>query len=327
MTIDRRAFNGLLGLSATGLVLRPGAGFAQAPAPLKGLEILAPSSPGSGYDQLSRTIQAVLTEEKLATEIQVLNVAGGGGTVGLAQFATGRKRGANLLVIGFALVGGILTTKSPLSLTALTPVARLMGEASVIVTGENSPFKSMADVVAKLKADPASVRIAGGSVGGIDHVLAGLVVKAVGVDPKKMNFIVHAGGGEVMASTLGGHVSLGISGAEEFQSQIKAGKLRALAVSSDQRIPGMDAPTLKEQGIDVAIMNWRGILTHPETPEADRTQLSAVIEAMVKSAAWTSALERRGWSDTHLPGPEFGKFLVEENKRVGDVLKEVGIIT
>lgn len=217
---------------------------------VKGLELLAPSAPGSGYDQLARSMQAVLQEKKLASGIQVQNVAGGGGTVGLSQFITSRKRAPSILVFGFALVGGIITTKSAVNLDQVVPLARLMGEANVIVVPESSDIKTLADLVAKLKANPQAVSWAGGSIGGIDHVTVGLIAKAVGVDPTKVNYVVHAGGGEVLASTLGGHATVGISGFEEFRSQIEAGKLRALAISSGERMPGVNVPTLKEGGVD-----------------------------------------------------------------------------
>ena len=239
-------------------------------AEIKGLELIAPSSPGSGYDQLARAIQSVLIQEKLATGIEVKNIAGGGGTVGLAQYITTKKRGASAMIFGFALVGGILTTKSPVSLNSLVPLARLMAEPDVIVVRKNSDIQTMADLVAKLKANPAEVRWAGGSIGGIDHVLVGLIAKAVGVDPAKVNFIVHAGGGEVMASVLGGHTTVALSGYEEFRSQIDAGLLRLIAISSEQRTPGIDAPTLKESGVAVALMNWRGLMGHPDCTSAAR---------------------------------------------------------
>jgi putative tricarboxylic transport membrane protein len=322
ISIHRRSFSKLMLATAAAAIL--GAGTAQ--AEVKGLEIMAPSSAGSGYDQLARTIQTVLQDDKLASGVQVQNVAGGGGTVGLSQYVTSRKRNPNLLVVGFALVGGVLTTQSAITLDKTVPVARLMGETDVIVVPANSDIKTMADLVKKLKENPGAVSWAGGSVGGVDHVLVGLVAKAVGVDPTKVNFVVHAGGGEVLASTLGGHATVGVSGFEEFRSQIQAGQLRALAISSDTRIPGVNVPTLKETGVDVVVTNWRGIVTHPDTREADRKALSEMVSSMVKSPAWKAALEKRGWMDTYQPASEFGAFLKQEQERIGGVLKDVGLV-
>lgn len=292
---------------------------------VKGLELFAPSAPGSGYDQLARSIQAVLQEKKLASGVQVQNVAGGGGTVGLSQFITSRKRAPSMLVFGFALVGGIITTKSAVNLDQVVPLARLMGEANVIVVPESSDIKTLADLVAKLKANPQAVSWAGGSIGGIDHVMVGLIAKAVGVDPTKVNYVVHAGGGEVLASTLGGHATVGISGFEEFRSQIEAGKLRALAISSGERTPGVNVPTLKEGGVDLAIMNWRGLAVHASTSEEEKKALAGMIAAMVKTEEWKAVLQKRGWVDTYLPPAEFASFLKQEQVRVATALKDVGI--
>ena len=194
MPYGRRHAIGLLGTSAATAVLLGSASPAR--AEIDGLEIMAPSSPGSGYDQVARAMQAVLQEEKLASGIQVVNVPGGGGTVGLAQYITARKRSPSVLAIGFALVGGILTTKAPVTLEQTQPLARLVGEQDLLVVPANSDIKTLADLVGKLKADPGAVSWGGGSIGGFDHVLVGLIAKAVGVDPMKANYIVHAGGGE-----------------------------------------------------------------------------------------------------------------------------------
>lgn len=324
-SMTRRAFSALAAtVVATGLI-----GETVLPAQaqeLESLHILAPSSAGSGYDQLARAIQGILQENKLAGAVEVQNVAGGGGTVGLSQFVTTKPRHPNALVIGFALVGGVLTTKSAVTLDQTVPIARLMGEADAIVVPVNSDIKTMADLVERLKADPTAVSWAGGSIGGVDHVAAGLIAKTVGVDPKKINYVVHAGGGEVLASTLGGHATVGISGYEEFRAQVDAGQLRALAVTGDTRIDGVDMPTLKEAGVDLAVMNWRGIMAHPKLADKDRAALEAAIAALVKTPQWKEALAKRGWIDTYLPAKEFGAFLAEEQKRVESALKEVGLL-
>jgi putative tricarboxylic transport membrane protein len=230
------------------------------------------------------------------------------------------------MVVGFALVGGVLTTKSAVTLDAIAPVARLMGEADVIVVPQNSDIKTMSDLVAKLKANPGGVSWAGGSIGGFDHVLVGTIAKAAGVDPTKANYVVHAGGGEVMASTLGGHATVGVSGVEEFRNQIQAGQLRALAVSGDARVAGLDVPTLKEAGLDVAMTNWRGLMIHPDTRDADKKAVNDMVAAMVRTPAWKAALEKRGWADAYLPPAEFGAFLKAETARVEAALKDVGLV-
>ena len=131
----------------------------------------------------------------------------------------------------------------------------------------------MKDLVAQFKANPGSVALGGGSAGGSDHILAGMIAQASGVEPAKVNYIAYAGGGEAQAAIMGGHVAAGISGYGEFAAQIKAGKLRALAISSDKRVPGIDIPTLKEQGVDVEMVNWRGVFGAPGITDAQKKEL------------------------------------------------------
>lgn len=310
------------GAIAAATIALPG----QAQEKLESLELLAPSSPGSGYDQLARGVQQVLQAEGFVPAVEVTNVAGGGGTVGLAQFVTSRPRKPTAMIIGFALVGGVLTTGSPVTLADVTPVARLMGEQDVIVVPAGSDIKSIDDLVAALKAAPGNVSWAGGSIGGVDHVTAGLFANKVGVDPTAINYVVHAGGGEVLASVLGGHTTLGISGYEEFRAQIEAGKLVALAVSGDERIPGLDVPTFKEAGVDLSVMNWRGVVTNPKLDEDDRAALEATFASLASSPAWAEMLKSRSWSDAYQPAAEFGAFLTEETARISDALHQAGVL-
>ncbi len=293
---------------------------------LDSLEILAPSSPGSGYDQLARSLQDVLQSEGLVRNVQVVNVPGGGGTVGLSQFVASQQGKPAAMVIGFALVGGVLSTGSQVTLDDVTPVARLMGEQDVIVVSPGSDIKTLADLVAALKADPGAVSWAGGSIGGVDHVTAGLFAKTAGIDPTAINYVVHAGGGEVLASVLGGHTTLGISGYEEFRPLIEAGDLVPLAVSGEERIPGLDAPTFREAGIDLAVMNWRGVVTNPSLGEDDRAAIEDAFAALATSPAWAEALATRNWTDAFQPADGFGAFLTEETARISDALHQAGVL-
>ena len=233
MSFDRRRFMAVALGATLALATLP------AQAQVEGLEIVAPASPGGGWDQTARAMQAALEKEGLASGVQVQNISGAGGTIGLAQFVTSKAgRDDALLVSGLIMVGGILTNDSPVTLDQVTPLARLTGEYEMIAVTADSPIKSMADLVAKLKADPGSVSWGGGSAGGTDHILVGLIAKAVGVDPTKVNYIAHSGGGEAMSSILGGHVTAGVNGVAELMPQIEAGKLRPLAISSEERVAG-----------------------------------------------------------------------------------------
>ena len=305
-------------------VLCAGTAFAQAPLEIK---ITAPAAPGGGWDGAARSLQQVMTATGAAKSVQVVNVPGAGGTVGLAQFVnTAKGDGNQLMVMGITMVGAILTNKAPVGLDAVTPIARLTGDSLVIVVPANSPHKSLKDLAAALKADTSKVVWAGGSAGGADHILAGLMAKAAGGDASKLNYVPFSGGGEALAEMLGGRVTAGISGYNEFESQIKAGKLRALAVSTSQRMPGIDVPTIKDQGFDVEVVNWRGIVAGPGISAAQKAALVAAVNKAVKSGEWTKVRQARGWDDAYLDADAFAAFLKADQARVKDVLTTIGLV-
>jgi putative tricarboxylic transport membrane protein len=184
----------------------------------------------------------------------------------------------------------------------------------------------MGDLVAKLKSDPGSVSWGGGSAGGTDHILAGLIAKSAGVDPTKVNYIAHSGGGEALSAILGGHVTAGISGYEEFAPQIAAGKLRGIGISSDEALPGIDVPTLKSQGIDVSLVNWRGVFAGANVREKDMAALSDAVAKMVEGPAWQATLKERGWLNMYQPAEEFAAFLADDQAKVGETLKAIGLV-
>jgi len=291
------------------------------------LKITAPAGAGGGWDGTSRALGQVMTQVGAAKSVQVVNVPGAGGTVGLAQVANAAKGDGNqLLMMGFTLVGAVLTNKSPVSLDTMTPIARLTGDAMVVVVPANSPYKNIKDLAAALKADTSKVVWNGGSAGGSDHVLAALIAKAAGGDAKKLNYVPFSGGGEALAELLGGRVTAGISSYNEFESQIKAGKLRAIAVSSSARLAGIDVPTIKEQGLDVELMNWRGVLGAPGISAAQKAALVAAVDKAAKSPEWAAVRKQRSWEDAYLGEAAFASFLKAENARLKDVLTEVGLL-
>lgn len=289
--------------------------------------IMAPAAPGGGWDQTARSMQEALTAEGIAGNVQVTNVPGAGGTIGLAQFVQEANGDPSKLIVGgYVMVGAILTNKSPVNLDAVTPIARLTGEYEVIVVPAASDIKDLAGLVAKLKADPGSVSWAGGSAGGTDHITAGLFAKTVGVDPKTVNYIAFSGGGEALAAVLGNQVTVGISGYGEFQSQVEAGALRVIGVSSPERIAIVDAPTFKEGGVDLNVMNWRMVAAGPGLSPEQVTAITADIEKMVNSASWKKTLETKGWTNTWLAGDDFKAQLAKEIEATTTVLKDIGLV-
>jgi putative tricarboxylic transport membrane protein len=296
-------------------------------AQVDSLKILAPAAPGGGWDQTARSMQQALVQSGAAKSVQVTNIPGAGGTIGIAQFVNSAKGDGNqLMVNGFVMVGAILTNKAPVTLDQVTPIARLTSEYLAIVVPANSPLKSAKELADSLKADPAKVTWAGGSAGGVDHIAVGLFAKAAGADPTKINYIPFSGGGEALAAIMGGRVTAGVSGYGEFEGQIKAGKLRLLAVTSPQRLQNVDAPTLKEQGVDLEIANWRSVMGAPGITPAQRDALIKAVETMVKSPAWAEVLKQKGWDDAYLSGDAFAAFLKQEQTRVTDVLKTIGLV-
>jgi putative tricarboxylic transport membrane protein len=290
------------------------------------LKIIAPAAPGGGWDQTARSMQQALTTSGNAKNVQVTNVPGAGGTVGLAQFVNAKGDPNQLLVNGFVMVGAILTNKSPVSLDQTTPIARLTAEPLAIVVTAESPIKSAKDLAAAVKTDPAKVTWAGGSAGGVDHIAVALFAKEAGADPTKINYIPFSGGGEALAAILGGKVTAGISGYGEFEGQVKAGKLRVIALTSPQRVQGIDSPTLKEQGINLEIINWRSVVAPPGITPEQRKALTDTIDKMAKSKEWADILKQKGWDDAYLSGDGFAAFLKQEQARVKEVLTSVGLV-
>jgi putative tricarboxylic transport membrane protein len=301
-------------------------GDSKAAATLSRLEITAPAAPGGGWDSTSRAAQEVLQSEGLAKTVQVVNVPGAGGTIGLAKLANSKGKGGTLMTMGLVMVGAVETNKSATTLDDVTPIARLTSEQEAIVVPASSPYKTLADFVAAWKTNPGKLAIAGGSAGGTDQILAGLVAQSAGIDPKKVNYIAYSGGGEALAAILGGKVAAGISGVSEFTDQVAAGKMRALAVSGSERVANFDAPTIKEGGLDVELTNWRGMVAPAGISGDDKTALTAAVQKMHDSAAWKAQMEKNGWDDAFLPADEFATFLADEKTRVSGVLKSLGLV-
>ncbi|MBL8929225.1 MAG: tripartite tricarboxylate transporter substrate binding protein [Kineosporiaceae bacterium] len=293
--------------------------------PIARLQVMAPADPGGGWDQTARAMAAAFEQEGLARTVQVSNVGGAGGTVGLASLANERSE-EFLMVMGLVMVGAIETNASQATLADTTPIARLTAEDEIIVVPANSPFRSMSDLVAAMRSTGKAVSIAGGSAGGTDHILAGLIAKAGGVPATELNYVPFSGGGESLAALLGGKVSAGISGVGEYAEQVKAGKLRALAVSGSARVPGLEAPTLTEAGVDVTLSNWRGVVAPPKVSAEAKQRLTALVEDLHASAAWKDTLTKNGWSDSYLSGEEFGTFLQQEQTRIRGVLQDIGLV-
>jgi putative tricarboxylic transport membrane protein len=313
----RRITSALLTISASLLFASSALAFDQ-------MKMMIPANPGGGWDQTGRSLGAAIVSAGQAKGITYDNKGGAGGTIGLSQFVNTEKANPNaLMVMGAVMVGGIEMSKPPVTLKNVTPIARLTADTMIVVVPANSPIQSMKDLTEKLKANPGSVSWGGGSKGSVDHILAGLIAKEVGVDPAKVNYIPFAGGGEAKAAVLGGQVTVGLAGVSEFLADVEAGKMRALGVSSSFKLRNF--VTLKEQGINVEIYNWRGVYA---APGISADQRKALIDAVVKStdsASWKDTLKKNDWGAFVLTGDDFGKFSDAESTRIGAILRDLGV--
>ncbi|MFC4010099.1 Bug family tripartite tricarboxylate transporter substrate binding protein [Nonomuraea purpurea] len=288
------------------------------------LRIMAPAAPGGGWDQTAREMQAALRD--LVGRSEVYNVAGAGGTIGLSQFVRLQGDPSQLMATGLIMIGAIETNESPHSLDETVPLIRLTTDYQVVVAAANSPLKDMKAVAEAMRDDLPAVSISGGSAGGVEQILAGLTAKAVGVDPAKVSYVAHSGGGEALTTLLSGRSTIGISGVSEIMPQIRSGQVRALAVSSPSRLPALpDVPTLRETGLDVELQNWRGVVAPKGITPEQESALEQMLLDMTRTKEWKAALADRGWGDATLAGPEFEEFIRSEQSRVAQILKEIGL--
>lgn len=293
---------------------------------LRGLRMLVPNTPGGGYDVTARTAAKAMEDAKLTGSVEVFNLPGAGGTVGLGRTVNESGNDRLVMSMGLGVVGSVYTNSSPATLADTTPVARLTQETEIVVVGKDSPYRTLDQLLRDWKANPGGVPVGGGSSpGGPDHLAPMLIAEAAGLAPRDVNYVAYDGGGELLASVLGGKVAFGVSGLGEYADQIDAGELRVLAVTAGKPVPGVDAPTLRQAGLDVEFTNWRGIVAPPGLSDEGRAELEQAFADLRSTPEWQEALQRNGWTDAYQPGPEFGAFLESENERVAGVLRELGL--
>ncbi|MDJ0350443.1 tripartite tricarboxylate transporter substrate-binding protein [Cryobacterium sp. PH29-G1] len=298
-----------------------------ASGPIDNLQVMVPNAPGSGYDVTGRAAVKVMDDIGTATSTEVTNLAGAGGTVGLARTLTETGNANFLMVMGLGVVGAAYTNEGNAKVADATPIARLIEEAGAIFVPADSPYQSLDDMITAWKVDPAAFAVGGGSSpGGPDHLLPMQLADAVGIDPGAVNFISYDGGGELLPAILGGKLQFAASGYGEFLEQVKSGDLRVLAVTSEERVPVIDAPTLTEEGVDLIFTNWRGFLAAPGLTDAETARLVDAVTAMHDSDEWAAVLKANAWTDSFLTGDDFGTFLTEQDERVATTLKTLGLI-
>lgn len=300
------------------------------PVAIADLNVIVPADPGGGWDQTGRALADTLTAENLVSSAPVTNIPGAGGTVGLASLAT-ESNPTTLMMTGLVMVGAVETNASANRIEETTPIARLTEEALVVVVPAGSPYQTLGDLVDDIIANGQNVSITGGSAGGADHILLGLLLAAAGLSAdeitEKLNYIPNSGGGEAVTLLLGNNVSAGVSGVGEFLSQIEAGAMRALAVSSEAPVESLpDVPTIIDEGYDVSLTNWRGVIAPPGLDDSERAALVDLVTQLRDSAGWAAVLEEKGWTDAFLAGDEFTAYLDRNITEVSSTLKDIGLI-
>lgn len=293
---------------------------------IPGLRFMVPNTPGGGYDITARTLAKDTEDAELTHNIEVFNLPGAGGTVGLSRLVSEHGNGKLAMSMGLGVVGAARSNHSPKTLADTTPIARLTEEPNVVVVAKNSPYKTIDQLIAAWRKNPGKVSVGGGSApGGPDHLAPMRMAQAAKIPPKDVNYVPFDGGGELLASILGDKIGFGVSGVGEYLDQIRSGELRLLAVTGPERAKGLDAPTLQEAGYDVDFTNWRGVVAPPGLSEAERAKLVGLMEELHDSPQWRESMKKNGWDDAFLTGEAFGEFLAAEDERVVDVLKELGL--
>jgi putative tricarboxylic transport membrane protein len=291
------------------------------------IKMMIPANPGGGWDTTGRALGKAILEAKAADTVTFDNKGGAAGALGLAQFVSGSKGDPNaIMIMGAVMLGGLITGKPPVNLSTSTPLARLTSEYNVFVLPANSPFKTMADVVAQLKKDPGSVKWGGGSRGSTEHIAAAMIAREVGVDAAKINYVAFRGGGEATAAILGGNVTIGGGGYSEMSEYINVGKMKGIAVTSGTRLKGVNIPTLKEQGINVEIGNWRGVYGAPGITPAQRKALTDMLLKAVATKSWAQDLAKNNWTPAVLSGPAFDKFVDDDFAALRATMVKAGMV-
>ena len=323
-----RAFLGILAVLALLVVSGCGAWPGSGPKPLQNLRLMVPNTPGGGYDTTARTAARVMEETGIASDMQVFNLPGAGGTVGLQRIVDEKGNGDLALQMGLGVVGASHVARSKVTVAGTTPIARLIEEAGAVVVRKDSPYRTIGALVAAWRKDPAHLRVGGGSsVGGPDYLLPMELAKAVGIDPKKVEYAAYdGGGGDLLPALLDGKVDFATSGFGEFLDQIDSGQLRVLAVTGEKPVgvlPGV--PTLKSSGIDLVFNNWRGIVAPPDISDTDKKRWVDALTELHDSRQWRAELDRHGWTDVFAAGRTFESYLARQDEMVADLVRHLGL--
>ncbi len=293
------------------------------------LHFVIPGGAGGGWDGTARGTGEALTESGIVGSASFENMSGGGGGVAIAYMIENAESLDNTLMVNSTpIVIRSLTGVFPQSFRDLTLVAGTIGDYAALVVPANSDVQDMAGLLAAYNEQGMDFAVGGGSVpGGMDHLVAAMVMQAAGEDPTALNYIPYDAGGEAMAGLLSGEIDALSTGFSEAIALADQGEVRILGVTAPERVAAYDsAPTFMEQGIDTQFVNWRGFFAAPGTSDEKRAEYVAALEAMYETDAWETVRSRNGWVNIWNPGDDFRTFLEAQETEIGDLMRTLGFL-
>ena len=324
-TMTRRM--GLAAMAAAALAL--GTPAAQADEMIDKIHFLIPGGAGGGWDGTARGTGEALTESGLVGTASYENMSGGGGGKAIGYLIENAESLHDVLMVNSTpIVIRSLTGVFPQNFRDLTLVASTIGDYAAIVSAAEGPYQSMGDLVDAFAADPDAVAIGGGSVpGGMDHLVAAMVMEAAGHDPVAVKYVAYDAGAASLAGLLSGEVAAVSIGFSEAIELAKSGEVTILGVTADDRVDAFaEAPTMIEQGIDTTFVNWRGFFAAPGLPQDKLDAYTQVIDAMYETDAWEEVRARNGWVNIHNEGGDFMSFLEAQEQQIGDLMRKLGFL-
>lgn len=315
--------------AATVTVAVSGIAYAGGHQKMESVHFLIPGGAGGGWDGTARGTGEALMNAGLVGTATYENMSGGGGGVAIGNLIENAASSEGTLMVNSTpIVIRALTGEISQSFRDLTLVAGTVGDYAALVVTADSPINSMEDALAMYRENPNDFAIGGGSVpGGMDHLVAAIVMQAAGEDPTAFNYIGYDAGGEAMAGLLSGEIDALSTGFSEAVALAEQGEIRILGVTAPERVPAFDeAPSFVEQGIDAQFVNWRGFFAAPGLPEEKLTAYQDMLAAMMETPEWEEVRGRMGLVNIFRPGDEFGAFLEAQEKQIGDLMRELGFL-
>lgn len=316
-------------LAAAAALALAGTAAAEEWKPSDPVELIVGAGAGGGNDNIARAVQRIVTTAGMLPIMTVVNKPGGGGSIAFSYLQQKKASAYHLAISSNTLLTNAITGKSKLLWSEFTPLAVMINEYITLVVRADAPYATGRALLDKLKDDPGSVVIGiSSSLGNINHIAVADVVREAGMDPRKLKVVVFPSSSGSITALLGGHVDL-VAGPPSIASKhIESGKLRALGISSQQRMAGMLAaiPTWREQGIDSVVVNWRGVMGAPELAPEYVTYWTGVLKKVGASAEWKQRLEANNWEDAGLYGDDAARYLKEQSERLRHSLQELGFI-